>query len=463
MPDDTTKPSVLVMTGKLSEFCLPDVLQVVAMSRQYTSIELRRADGRAVGVIWLKAGRVIDARCDRAGGRAALRTLFATSSDVFVVERLPEPTEFPTPLGSLSSLLMEVVAGARPSEPTPAAAVPAPTPAHVAPPRPTARSVSLRAVPPPSAPSAPPIPASPAPPAPAPTPPLVTEGEWEGWDDALLTKTRPGTGTTAGVAVAVASPKGGVGKTTITLNLALSMAQRGVRTLIIDADINGDLLSLLSARDRVARGVYDVLGGSGQLEDVLRDTAHPNLRLAPASGPELPAVALDRGAQVMAWRALLERARHLADLVLIDCPAGMFDTTADVLASSTHVIGVLQAEMVATRSAAMFERGLSALPVAERPAVLGMVVNMFQGRSVASLEAFHLLTSDEPRRALFETTIPRSDAFALASLTGVPVRLADSKGQAPPVAWLFDMLASELCDRAGLRAPVAATVSSFLR
>ena len=79
-------------------------------------------------------------------------------------------------------------------------------------------------------------------------------------------------------------------------------------------------------------------------------------------------------------------------------------------------------------------------------ALLGVVINMFQGRSEASLEAFHALTSSDAA-PLFETTIPRSDAFAEACLSGVPVRFVQRRGQAPPVSWLFDMLATEVCDR----------------
>src|SRR5688572_14890820 len=106
----------------------------------------------------------------------------------------------------------------------------------------------------------------------------------------------------------------------------------------------------------------------------------------------------------------------------------MFDAAADVLSSCTHVVGVLQSEMIATRSASMLERGLEALPARHRPRLVGVVVNMFQGRSPASLEAFHLIAAGREGALLFETTIPRSDSFAAASLAGVPVRYAERDG-----------------------------------
>ncbi|MCB9573045.1 MAG: ParA family protein [Kofleriaceae bacterium] len=298
----------------------------------------------------------------------------------------------------------------------------------------------------------------------APAAPSELDAEWE-----ASPATRPGAGVAAtgaplGVAVALASPKGGVGKTTIALNLACSVAQRGLRTILIDADINGDLLSALASRERVERGVYDVLGTPAGLDAVIRATSVPRLELVPAAGATLPAAATARRSMAAEWRALIEQARQRADLVLIDCPAGMFDVTADVLAACTHVVGVLQSDMIASRSASMLERGLAALAPEARPRLVGTVVNMFQGRSASSMEAFHRIALGDSGTLLFETTIPRSDAFTSASLVGLPVGLAGRGGAPAPVAWLFDMLATEVCDRTGIaEIGTPAPPSTFLR
>ena len=437
MPETT-----LVMTGRLEDFKLVDVLQVVGLSRQYTAVELRREDGRIYGTIWVKAGRVIG--CEREGqrGRNAFYEMFGGSADVFVVSRLPEPSSYPQPLGSLASLLMEAIERAArpqalPPPPAPAAAVakgsqvtqmpqrtpPLRAPAPIASARPQARRASGTTAPPPT-----------------------IAGPRE-----------------RGVAVAIASPKGGVGKTTITLNLALAVAQRGPKTIVIDADVNGDVLSLLGARDQAPCGAYDLLDRPDAIDEALRETAIPGLRILPAAGARLPPAATARRSMAAEWRALIDRARDRADLVLVDCPAGMFDTTADVLAACTHVVGVLQSEMIAARAAAMLERGLEALPVDVRPKLAGVVVNMFQGKSQASVEAFHHVAAGPRGPLLFETTIPRSDAFSVASLAGVPVRFAEPAG-ASPIAWLFEALASEVCGRTGLvDASAQAPMARFLR
>ncbi len=415
----------VVMRGSLDEFSLADVLQVIGMSRQYTAVQLQTDDGREYGTVWIKAGRVIGARSSSAQGRHAFVDLFGPGAAVFVVHRLPEPKAYPDPLGPLNTMLMEAIEAAT----APRKVVPLPPPPVKALQRPRPSRAASTAPPPP--------------------PPRVV--------GATATSTAQ-----SGIAVAIASPKGGVGKTTITLNLAFSLAQRGVRTLVVDADINGDVMSLLAARDRVERGAYDILGSPHELPSVIRSTVIPELSILPACGPNLPALATARRSLADEWGALLAEARRMAALVLVDCPAGMFDVTADVLASCTHAVGVLQSELVASRSSAMLERGIAAIPAERRPRLLGVVVNMFQGRSEASLEAFHAITSADAA-PLFETTIPRSEAFAEACLGGVPVRFARQRGQAPPVSWLFDMLATEVCDRTGLGGPATErAIGSFV-
>jgi chromosome partitioning protein len=385
--------SWLVMQGSLDDFSLAEVLQVIGMSRQYTRIQLQCADGRECGTIWVKSGRVIGARAGGSDGRAAFVDLFGPGAAVFVVHRLPEPKTYPDPLGSLTTLLVEAVEASTQKRSTSSKVVPLPSPPRRRP---------------------------------------------------STVKTTPRTG----IAVAVTSPKGGVGKTTITLNLAFSLAQRGMKTLVVDADINGDVMSLLAARERVMRGAYDILGSPNELASVIRPTVVPELSILPACGPHVPETAMARRSLTAEWNALLAEARKLATVVLVDCPAGMFDVTSDVLGACTHAVGVVQSELVASRSSSMLMRGIQAIPAERRPRFLGVVVNMFQGRSEASLEAFHAITSDAA--PLFETTIPRSDAFAEACLAGVPVRFVQRRGQPPPVSWLFDMLATEVCDRIGV-------------
>jgi cellulose biosynthesis protein BcsQ len=442
----------IVMKGLLSEFNLADVLQVVSLSRQFTAIELKKLDGRPNGVIWIKSGHVIAAQQGSVEGRPAFYELFHSMADMFVVFRLDDPPSFNPPIGRLPDLLLEAADPSRRIEGSAAA----PPPADPKPPR------AVRAsAPTPIRPAMPaPVAARPATPAPVAARPATLVSESRRTAPASSPVPMP-RAAGSGIVVAVCSPKGGVGKTTIALNLAVSLAQREVRTILVDADINGDQLGMLDARDRVSTGVYDILDRPEAVDEVLRGTASPHLRLLPASGPELSEAVLAGRDQSAGWRRVLQAVGARADITLVDCPAGMFGVTQEVLGAVTHVIGVFQSEMVARRSFAMFSRGLQAVPADRRPTLLGVVVNMFQRRSGPSVEAFQTFCDEADRHRLFETTIPRSEAFAEASLAGKPLRFTE--GASPsPVAWLFDMLADEVFNRSGMRTGAAASPRSFL-
>ena len=393
--------ATVVMEGSLSEFRLVDILQVVGISRQYTLIELRQQGQPLTGAIWVKSGHVLRARLGEAEGRSAFLQLFGAAADSFAVLRLPDPPHFAEGIGRVASLLMEA-SGDASGEATGDADG-------------DDLGVDVQFEPQPAAAS------------------------------------RAGASLTRGRVVAVCSPKGGAGKTTLSLNLAYALAERGLHTVLVDADVNGDQLSLMNARGRPALGAFDLLGDTRRLDEALRATAHPRLQVLPASGAGLPPAALSVQSQAEGWGRLLARVAQRCDLVLVDCPAGMLGTTREVLLGSTHALGVFQAEAVAGRSFEMFQTALQAMPAPGRPELLGTAVNMFQGRSRASLEAFQSVAGTDESSRLFDTTLPRHDAFQAASLEGLPLRDAQLEG-ARSIAFLFDMLASEVCTRLGLSA-----------
>jgi chromosome partitioning protein len=247
----------------------------------------------------------------------------------------------------------------------------------------------------------------------------------------------------------VVSPKGGCGKTTISLNLALSLARQGRRVVLLDTDANGDVLSAIDAGARAKFGFYDLLSGQGSLQQALLPTVLPGFKILPAVGQALPdpdQLTADLGR----LRRLFSELAYEAEIVIVDTPAGMFGVTQPIARVSTHVLGVLQAEQIAGRSFRRFAQALDAIPPAERPAVLGVVINMLQAKHEASLSVLQAASQDFPAEWLFDTSIPRHQAFLDASFAGVPLRHLNESAP-PAVAWLFDTLAAEIAER--LRLP----------
>jgi cellulose biosynthesis protein BcsQ len=252
-----------------------------------------------------------------------------------------------------------------------------------------------------------------------------------------------------GRVVAVVSPKGGCGKTTVALNLALSLARQGRSVVLVDADVNGDVLSSIDARSRATLGAFDLVLGGGSADAALLNTVLPNFRILAAVGSRLPPAEQLSADHTLAWRVLLAELARRVEVVIVDTPAGMFGVTHQILSASSHVVGVLQAEQIAARSFERFSEGLQAVPQELRPSVAGIVVNMLQTRQDASMSVFQSACQDLPAEWLFDTSIPRHGVFLDSTHAGVPLRHLDD--QVPPaVAWLFDNLAAEVVDRLAL-------------
>jgi chromosome partitioning protein len=401
-----------VMRGRLREFDLGQVLQVVGIGRQYTGVEILD-DTMVLGTIFVKSGKVVCVEANGKDGREALFDLFRHSDGNFAVYRTEMPPALPEPLGAVQVLLMEALEkrAERRTEPP---AIEQSDPMATADGRPfdsptaAARNAAKRLTQP----------------APAPEPPKTWSGR----------------------VVSVVSPKGGCGKTTVALNLAVSLARQGRSVLLVDADVNGDVLSAIDSRSRAEVGTYDLLTGVGMLERALLPTMLPKLKILPAIGRDLLPPELLMADHSRRWQMLMSELAERAEIVLVDAPAGMFGPTFQILRASTHVLGVLQAERIADRSFPRFFDALQMIPTEHRPQILGVVLNMLQTKQDGSLSVMINACRDIPPEWLFDTNIVRHQAFLDATHAGVPLRNLDE--YAPPaVAWLFDTLAGEVTQR----------------
>jgi chromosome partitioning protein len=430
------------MEGSLEQFDLSEILQVLSIGRQYTGIELLAQDHSRAGTIYIKSGKVLHVKAATLTGKDALVSLFRDRPRFFNVFRVDTPVPAAEPLGSVRSLLLEVWQ----SSEAPIIEVEADADDEASAQEVTVVGPVPRLDKPPSTSSV--LPPAP-PPAAAHAKPPATH----------VARTRSGTYPAVKPAgrsgppyvIAIASPKGGSGKTTVALNLALSLARQDQRVILVDGDLNGDLLSAIDERASARVGVFDVLLGGARIEDALRNTVHSHLRILPAIGEQFPGPHVTLSDQSARWRVLLQTLATQADIVLVDTPAGMFGVTHQIMSGCTHVIGVHQAEVIATRSFAMFLEGMRQIPDAHRPRVLGVFLNMLQVSQAASVDVLQDLCQKLPRTWLFDTSIPRNTAFLEATAAGVPLRMLHDR-HPPAVTWLFDTLAAEVVDRLDLKA-----------
>ena len=139
-----------------------------------------------------------------------------------------------------------------------------------------------------------------------------------------------------GKVISLANQKGGVGKTTTTVNLGTILAKKGKKVLLIDADPQGNATSGLGVEKDVELSLYDVLVGETQIEETIQNTMIKNLKVCPSNinlaGAEVELVSMMSREQRL--KEKLEEIKDKFDYVLIDCPPSLGLITLNAFTAS---------------------------------------------------------------------------------------------------------------------------------
>ncbi|MEQ9497729.1 MAG: ParA family protein [Deltaproteobacteria bacterium] len=246
------------------------------------------------------------------------------------------------------------------------------------------------------------------------------------------------------VSLCVASQKGGVGKTTVALNLAFSLARRGLRTLLVDTDPAGAIGLSLTKKLSQSPGLAEYIVHRRPLAQLAVQTKLPELQILTV-GRVAPEDAMGFQA-ALADGAVLKRIEREAsdrELIIVDTPSGFGGATMGAMRACRYVLCPVQAEPIAARSVLRIFDVLGSLrEKGANTEVVGILLTMLQTRQASSLGVAEDLWASLPQSLLFDTSIPRDAVFLDASANGVPVGLL--KRRPPPVAMVFDQLAAEL-------------------
>jgi chromosome partitioning protein len=253
-----------------------------------------------------------------------------------------------------------------------------------------------------------------------------------------------------GKVLAVVSQKGGVGKTTTAINLAVALARRGKKTLLVDADPQGSVrygLGLSTAATRV--GLSDYLAGTHDIHEVVRTTNLPWLRVVSVGGVT-DSAAHDSYQHQLAQSPrtieLFTRARERGYIVIVDTPPGLGPVVHRVLACSQHVLIPLQCEPLALQTTTQILRGIRAA-LAENPglALEGILLTMVEPGNPASERVAAYVREQLPRGLVLDVVVPRTAASIDAFAAGQPVVLRTPEDPAAQAyRALADLLAGKL-------------------
>jgi chromosome partitioning protein len=236
-----------------------------------------------------------------------------------------------------------------------------------------------------------------------------------------------------GWVVCVANQKGGVGKTTTTLNLAASLGARGKRVLVIDVDPQANATTGLGLDHRaLAQSTYDLLLREAPLPGVVVPTAVRGVSCAPASvdlaGAEIELVtALAREHKL---KEALAEASMPFDLVLIDCPPSLGLLTINAMVAAHDLVVPVQCEYYALEGLGQLLGNAERVRKSLNPElrIAGILLTMFDARTNLSLEV-----AQDVRKhfgdAVYETVIPRSIRLSEAPSFGAPAVTLDSSSR----------------------------------
>ncbi|HNR88968.1 MAG TPA: AAA family ATPase [Spirochaetota bacterium] len=229
--------------------------------------------------------------------------------------------------------------------------------------------------------------------------------------------------------ISVSNQKGGVGKTTTTVNIAAFIAEKGRRVLIVDIDPQANAGYGLGVRvEEITSTVYEVLTGEKTIAQCVQPTSVPNLSIVPSnihlSGAQVEL--LDLEGKEFTLRNAMQAIRDEYDYIFIDCPPSLGILTLNSLVAADSVLIPLQCEYYALEGLSQLLRIIAMVQERLNPrlAIEGVVLTMYDPRTnlaqqvVSDVREFF-------KEKVFTTIIPRNVRLSEAPSFGKPIGMYD--------------------------------------
>ena len=246
-----------------------------------------------------------------------------------------------------------------------------------------------------------------------------------------------------GKIISVANQKGGVGKTTTTVNLSAALAKKGKKVLLIDADPQGNATSAVGVDKECEFSVYDILVNEVEIDKVMQDTEIKDLKICPSNinlaGAEVELVSMFSREQRL--KEQLEKIKDEFDYIAIDCPPSLGLITLNAFTASDSVIIPVQCEYFALEGLGQLINTINLVKkhLNKSLAIEGAVLTMYDIRTnLANQVVKEVKRYFEDK--VYKTVIPRNVKLSEAPSYGMPIITYDPKSKG---AKAYEKLAKE--------------------